>query len=202
MNLQERILGAFEPNESLSWGALHSRLGDVEKMALDVGLGALVRDKKLSLHASRYTVGAVSALIPVASIPTAAEEAAASLQPKLPTLVCDDCKDEKPAFEFRLLPNEKRAKRCNSCHGKRVAARQRKHRGKKAQAAAAVIEAPVVSTQPVIADRVFEEAQAQRQRALNRIECLQVEMANEQARVKRCDEFLSLYAEFSQEKAT
>ena len=53
-------------------------------------------------------------------------------------------------------------------------------------------------SQPVIADRVFEQASTSRQRALNRIEVLQVELANERAKVARCDEFLRLYSEFAQ----
>lgn len=53
------------------------------------------------------------------------------------------------------------------------------------------------STQPVLADSVLERARAKRQEALNRITLLEVELANERAKITRCEQFIELYSEFS-----
>ncbi|MDB6102558.1 MAG: hypothetical protein JWO52_2557 [Gammaproteobacteria bacterium] len=50
----------------------------------------------------------------------------------------------------------------------------------------------------VIAERVFENAKAQKATALNEIAVLQVELANQQSIVTRCDEFFALYERFAE----
>jgi len=59
-------------------------------------------------------------------------------------------------------------------------------------------EHSTASSQPVIADRVFERVKAQRQAALNRIAILEVELANERSKFSECEQFLRLYERFSQ----
>ena len=54
------------------------------------------------------------------------------------------------------------------------------------------------STQPVIADRVFENVKAQRQAALNKLALLQVEIGNLQAYISERETFLALYERFAQ----
>jgi hypothetical protein len=139
LNLQQRILAVFEPQESLPWKEVFHRLGNVERAALDVALNAMVRAQKLRLIGLRYRVDPPGQLSESQAdqksdrIPTALEEAAASLN--VERLVCVDCQDSKAASEFQLLTNGKRLKHCNDCQGKRSSAgrqRARERRGAKA----------------------------------------------------------------------
>jgi len=53
------------------------------------------------------------------------------------------------------------------------------------------------STQPVIAERVFERVKSRRQAAVNRIAILEVELANHRSKLSECDQFLRLYERFA-----
>lgn len=54
------------------------------------------------------------------------------------------------------------------------------------------------SPQPVIAEHIFERVKAQRQGSLNRIALLEVDLANERARMQECEEFVRLYQRFAE----
>jgi hypothetical protein len=58
--------------------------------------------------------------------------------------------------------------------------------------------APGSSTQPVIADSVFERVKSQRQVAQNKIARLQVELANLQSYVAERESFIAAYERFAQ----
>ena len=286
VNLQERILGVLEEHGPIPARDVPRYLSDVDNIALDCGLNALMRANKVSLALGRYSrvappekkSAAIAKPIAQAVIaevpPIAAEEVAASLQPA--TWVCETCgPPAQPECEFRAIgPGRKRSKVCNSCHGKKISAGQTKHRGQAAEApeqvnsksprergdnrdvstershkAAAVPEtsgsysrsdpreeartpaSPELASprigdsiatpgatltgepspssvaegsrprelRPVIADRVFELAQAKRATALNRIAVLEVDLANQRSTITECDTFLEMYARFAQE---
>ena len=132
LNLQQRILEVFADASvvpaGLSWKEVHARVGlDVERMALDVGLNALVRAGKLTLTGLRYSCKRAS-LLDVESSPTpsADEEVAAALQPApaVEEIICSTCNTPRPVCEFRLCGPEKRARTCNRCHAKLTKAGQ------------------------------------------------------------------------------
>lgn len=168
VNLQQRILNAFSHGETLTWGEVHDCVHDIERSALDVGLGALVRAKKLILAGARYSLAKPAHESPAPSgsggvpvpPPSAEIEAAASLRALEP------------------MPKKVRVK---------VSAPVPRPP-----------EDSDASTHPVIGDRVLEHVKAKRQASLNRIEVLKVDLVNEERLIIECDEFLRLYQRFAQ----
>lgn len=234
--LQERILAVLAKQGPILGKELGHWLKDVDSIALDCALLGLQRANKVSLALKHYDLirplakpGAphTEAKTPqvAAPPPTAAEEAAASLQAEIP---CTACGVPKAPCYFRMLPNGKRAGVCNLCHGKKTKAGQVKKAERAAQTpavngsgesslvarntelAAQAAAAPALSggevpsapqtasDQPMIADRVLERVKAQRQEALNKIALLQVGLANQQSVIARCDQFTELYEQFAE----
>lgn len=221
-DLQQRILDVLSTNGSVPAKDIPHWLRDVDRIALDCGLGALVRLGKITLSANRYDLarplpkprnerGVVTA---EAINADAQRELATSTKPLADiskSKACKSCEVPKPLCEFRRIgSNDERADECNKCHGERAqygrdkAARARGERravelpaaATPETAAAAVTEA-LASKQPVIADHVFDRVTAQRLKAQEAIQNHTAQIIGLNAEIERCDEFLRLYAGFA-----
>lgn len=206
--LRERILGVLQ-EKTVVWAKEFLRLlPDVDRTALDCGLNALQRDGQIELHANQYRLLSGKPdtehkpTVDPDPPPTAAEEAAASLQHE--TRVCKSCKAPKPFSEFRLIGNGQRALQCTECHGKKIQAGMKNKAARMAVVTALKGEA---SAQPVIADRVFERVSADLQADLDADARDAAEIQRlEQARLARADSiaerqrFLDDYKKYAQEE--
>lgn len=189
LNLQQRILELLDEQGPCPARDVQRSLKDVDHIALDCGLSALLRIKKITLEAGRYDLarpgskarGGDRELIPPHDAFNApgAGQGESKVLPPPETQVCNTCKTPKPVCEFRLTNmNGRRAKDCNGCHGG------------KTRAGMAKSPAPAPA-QPVIADRVFGQVKARRESILEQIENLRAEL-------QACDQFVELYEKFAE----
>lgn len=132
-DLQTRIVEVLRTHGAQPARDMPRWLTDVDSIALDCGLSALIRTNKVVLSASTYSLPGQSPAVktkePAASVPPSV--AANGALPAPATLVCLDCRIPKLEGEFQPLRDSKRSKVCISCHGKRtragmVAAEQRR----------------------------------------------------------------------------
>jgi len=220
MNLvQQRILQTLEEQGSVPIRELGKWLKDVDHVQLDVNVGALMREQRVTQSMGRYEIGPVKKAPPGrravamavaspctdASPPTAAEEAAANLKPL--TRVCDRCHNEKQLNAENFSRNRHGLmKICKVCYGAAVAAG-----GKGKRSAVVMSEVSLVTVKVpaevveeaktgsiVIANSVLDRVRAQRQDALNRIALYRVDITNLESKVAECDQFLGLYERFAE----
>lgn len=199
MSLQQDVLDTIGP-DGVERGELRAKVGNVSQADLDAAVNALLRAGKLRLVFGRYEV------ISSARPPSADEELAANLGPA--KRVCQHCNVEK-VLETEFSKSNLGMgylKTCKTCVWTRAKA-GKSQKGSPPTATreaikvtAPILEAPPASTRAQSSaplDPALENAKAKRQAALNRIQVLQVDLANEQSVVSRCDEFLKLHAEFA-----
>lgn len=207
-SLQQEVLDAIGL-EGVPRKSLREKVGNVGENELDVAVNALLRARRVTFLDGRLKVIPSTRLLgslphtgrpPAASdelaSPTAQEEAAASLRSDAnKKKTCEECQIDKDEGNFAVR-HSKPTKICKSCMRKLIAAGKEAKQGR-ALAAADSTTAKAIPKQPVIADRAFELARTKRQAALNRIQIIQVDLANQQSIVQECDQFLELYQRFA-----
>lgn len=175
MALQQDILDTIGET-GVEVDALQARVGNIGANELDLAVRALQRAKRIRVVNDRYEVVPTARLLGQLPPLSAEEEAAASLRPA--------------PVRFRSARKGVVNGTAEECPD---ASRTERSIGRGCESASAG-----ASTQPVISDRVFERVKAQQQAALNRIAVLEVDLSNERARLKECEEFLRLYERFAQ----
>jgi hypothetical protein len=142
VSIQRDIIDTIGP-EGLAVTALRAKMGNIGNNELDLAVRALMRGKRLRIVAVELTEGQyenhyelLPSKVPLGRMPnhpppSAAEELAVNL--RSPTRICITCaRPPQPLCEFRLISRGERALVCNTCHGKKTAAGQPKHRGERA----------------------------------------------------------------------
>lgn len=184
MSIQQDILETIGAN-GVEKGQLREKVGNIGQDELDCAVNALMRARRLRLTFGRYKViDSDRALgdMRTGALPTAAEDAAASLRPAA-RRVREECKAEKDAggqvttihvtAPVLVKPKEGTPESVQAVNGEHAA-----------------VSSPA-------ADGVLERVTADRARALNRIAVAEVDLANLRARVAEYDGFLEMYRRFA-----
>lgn len=182
LSLQQRVLEVLGKQELVPAKTIGGFFPDVERVALDCCLNALLRANAVILACGNYSAvrppcaesDEIHVTAPVVKAPAVRIPAPTPL-----TRRCRECREPKPLTDYpELGPQKRRGKTCNACREALVEKKQQTI---------------------VVADKVFENVQAKRQEALNKIAVLKVDVANLEAVVGECDQFIELYGRFSDE---
>lgn len=180
LSLQERVLEVLGKQSAVPAKEIGGLFPDVERVALDCCLNALLQRNAVILAAGNYSAVRVPGEkpAPIRVTAPALEAITASAAPVEPrTRRCRECREPKPLSDYpEIGPQKRRGKTCNACREMLVQKKQ----------------------QPVIADRVFEIVKARRQAALNRATVLKVDLGNAEAEIAECDQFLAMYERFAE----
>lgn len=181
MSLQERVLEVLDKQSAVPAKDLMGLFPDVDRNALDCCLNALRRNNTVLLGAGQYSlVRPITSIRVTAPVPEPSSPAPLAEKPteEPPTRRCRECRETKPLEDYpEIGPQKRRAKTCQVCR-ERIAAAKR---------------------ELTISDGVFVKVRQKKQDALNRLTVLRVDIANLEAEVAECDEFIRLYERFSQE---
>lgn len=185
-DLQTRILTTLSEQGTIPAKEIGRWFPEIDRGGLDCGLGALVRSAKIALSGGVYSLpGRKLQAVVLSAAPPPALKRENPVQDQ--ARICRQCREPKALDEYPLIgPQKRRGKTCNACREE-----------KRAQTAAATNVTPQQQT-PTISNHVFELARARRQEALNRISVLKVDVANQEALVAECDQFISLYERFAE----
>lgn len=214
MSIQQDILETIGP-DGIEVGGLQKAVGNVGANELRCAVDALLRARRLQINDGRYLV--VPSTRPLGGMPhtgrppSAEEEAAQSLQPAQPVrfhsarkkTVNDGTRvsGEAPYKGSGSTPrgdnpgsNPERAFLNGSGGVEPGDGRENAPIGSPVSADTS----SAASLRPVLANHVFERAQAKRREALNRLALLKVDVANVEMAIAECDRFLELYERFAQ----
>lgn len=181
MSLQQRVLEVLWKQALIPAKAIGGLFPDVERVALDCCLNALLRANAVILACGNYSAvrppcaesDEIHVTAPVVKAPAVRIPAPTPL-----TRRCRECREPKPLTDYpELGPQKRRGKTCNAC---REALAEKKQQT------------------IVVADRVFEKVRAKRQAALNKATIAKVDLANAEAEIAECDTFLAMYERFAE----